>query len=264
MAARCPNCGRKLKWYEVRAECKGCGANIPNFNWEARLEADADAAETAFARLHYRLDNFKSGTVGSPLRIVRLVVTLLPLVGLVVPLLNATLSFPFYESTQSISFLTFVLDYLTKYDLGSVFALMSGEILGGLFTSLVLAAIFALLAVAAGVINFFAVLLGAINLNWLINVILNVISLVSWGLSALFLQQFTTAAGETTIGLFSGTVSPWYLLGLGLFLLDLVIDIVAGVGLRKQKKTQPTIDQAVEQELKELRERELEQAIDIA
>ena len=156
MAARCPNCGRKLKWYEVRAECKGCGANIPNFNWEARLEADADAAETAFARLHYRLDNFKSGTVGSPLRIVRLVVTLLPLVGLVVPLLNATLSFPFYESTQSVSFLTFVLDYLTKYDLGSVFALMSGEILGGLFTSLVLAAIFALLAVAAGVINFFA------------------------------------------------------------------------------------------------------------
>ena len=110
----------------------------------------------------------------------------------------------------------------------------------------------------------FAVLLGAINLNWLINVILNVISLVSWGLSALFLQQFTTAAGETTIGLFSGTVSPWYLLGLGLFLLDLVIDIVAGLGLRKQKKTQPTIDQAVEQELKELRERELEQATEIA
>ena len=65
----------------------------------------------------------------------------------------------------------------------------------------------------------------------------------------------STAAGETTIGLFSGTVSPWYLLGIGLFLLDLVIDIVAGVGLRKQKKTQPTIDQAVEQELKELRER---------
>lgn len=262
--AKCPNCGRKLKWYNVRAECPDCGANIPNYNWEGRLEADADAAETAFARLHYRLDNFKSATVGSPLRIVRLVVTLLPLVGLVVPLLNATLTFPLYENTGSISFLTFVLDYLTKFDIGSVLKLVSGEILGGLFLSLVLAMVFALLAVAAGVLNFFVVLLGAINLNWLPNVLLNVVSFVSWGLSALFLQQFTAGAAETTLGLFSGSVSPWYLLGLGLFLLDLVIDIVVGVGLRKQKKTQPTIDEAVQNELRELRERELEQAAEIA
>ena len=176
--AKCPNCGRKLKWYNVRAECPDCGANIPNYNWEGRLEADADAAETAFARLHYRLDNFKSATVGSPLRIVRLVVTLLPLVGLVVPLLNATLTFPLYENTGSISFLTFVLDYLTKFDIGSVLKLVSGEILGGLFLSLVLAMVFALLAVAAGVLNFFVVLLGAINLNWLPNVLLNVVSFV--------------------------------------------------------------------------------------
>ena len=131
MAIKCPNCGKTLHWYDFRAECKYCGANIPNYDWEGRLEQDADIAETSFARLHYHLDNFKSATVGSPLRIVRLVCTLLPLVALVVPLLNATFAFPFYAETKSISFLTFVLDYLTKFDIGSVLSLAGGEILGG-------------------------------------------------------------------------------------------------------------------------------------
>ncbi len=264
MAAKCPNCGVKLHWYDFRAECKHCGANIPNYDWENRLEADADIAETSFAKLHYHTRNFKSATVGSPVRIVRLVCTLLPLVALVVPLLNATFAFPFREGTESISFLTFVTNYLIKYDLGSVFALMSGEIIGGAVTSLLLSVLMALVAVVAGVLNFFVVLLGAINLRWLFNVILNVISLVTWGLSALFLSQFTEATASLSLGLFSGSVSPFYLVGIGLFLLDLILDIVVGVSLKKQKAAQPSIDEAVEIELRELREQDAENAAQIA
>lgn len=254
MAAKCPNCGAKLHWYDFRAECKHCGENIPNYNWEARLEEDADIAERSFARLHYRTGNFKSATVGSPLRIVRLVCTLLPLVALVVPLLNATFAFPFREGTESVSFLTFVLNYLTKLDLGSVFSLLDGKVLGGAITALLLSILMALVAVVAGVLNFFVVLIGAINLNWLFNVILNAVSLVTWGLSALFLSQFTAQCADLSLGLFSGSVSPFYLVGIGLFLLDLVVDLVVGLSLRKQKKNQPTMDEAVEIELKELRE----------
>lgn len=254
MAAKCPNCGAKLHWYDFRAECKHCGENIPNYNWEARLEEDADIAERSFARLHYRTGNFKSATVGSPLRIVRLVCTLLPLVALVVPLLNATFAFPFREGTESVSFLTFVLNYLTKLDLGSVFSLLDGKVLGGAVTALLLSILMALVAVVAGVLNFFVVLIGAINLNWLFNVILNAVSLVTWGLSALFLSQFTAQCADLSLGLFSGSVSPFYLVGIGLFLLDLVVDLVVGLSLRKQKKNQPTMDEAVEIELNELRE----------
>ena len=36
-------------------------------------------------QLHYKMSNFKYGTIGSPLMIVRLVFTLLPLVAFVVP-----------------------------------------------------------------------------------------------------------------------------------------------------------------------------------
>ena len=40
MAIKCPNCGKTLHWYDFRAECKYCGANIPNYDWEGRLEQD--------------------------------------------------------------------------------------------------------------------------------------------------------------------------------------------------------------------------------
>ena len=129
--AKCPKCGAKLHWYDFRAECKHCGVNIPNYKWEERLENDADTAETSFAKLHYKMSNFKYGTIGSPLMIVRLVFTLLPLVALVVPLVKITLCFPFYEKTESVSFLTFILNYLTKYDIKASLSLMHGEALGG-------------------------------------------------------------------------------------------------------------------------------------
>ena len=45
MASKCPNCGEKLKIYHIKAECPHCKANIPNYNWEARLEEDSAIAE---------------------------------------------------------------------------------------------------------------------------------------------------------------------------------------------------------------------------
>ena len=131
---------------------------------------------------------------------------------------------------------------------------VDGKVLGGAVTALLLSILMALVAVVAGVLNFFVVLIGAINLNWLFNVILNAVSLVTWGLSALFLSQFTAQCADLSLGLFSGSVSPFYLVGIGLFLLDLVVDLVVGLSLRKQKKNQPTMDEAVEIELNELRE----------
>ena len=163
--AKCPKCGAKLHWYDFRAECKHCGVNIPNYKWEERLENDADTAETSFAKLHYKMSNFKYGTVGSPLMIVRLVFTLLPLVAFVVPLVKITLCFPFFEKTESVSFLTFILNYLTKYDIKASLSLMHGEALGGVFAKMFLGVGFAFLAAALGVVNFFVVLIASMSLS---------------------------------------------------------------------------------------------------
>ena len=64
MAAKCPECGRTLKAWNIKAECPYCGTNIPNYKWEERLEEDSDTAEKAFAKFHYKLANFKSAVVG--------------------------------------------------------------------------------------------------------------------------------------------------------------------------------------------------------
>ena len=232
--AKCPNCGKNLKWYEFRAECKSCGTNIPNYNWEARLEKDADKAETSFAKLHYRLNNFKSATVGSPFRIIRLVATLLPLVGLVVPLIKVSLSLPFYEDTSTVSFLTLILNYITKLDFMGGFQLMSATALGSTFKFLMLAIVFAFVAVLAGVINFFVVLIAAVSLKAGFNIFLNVVATAGWIASAVLLSISVTNAMSNSIDVFSGNVIWWgYAIGAALFLANVVISVVASKSFKK-------------------------------
>lgn len=257
MAAKCPNCGAKLHWYDFRAECKKCGANIPNHNWEQRLEEDSNEAEIAFAKLHYRLNNFKSGTVGNPFRIARLVFSLLPLVGLVVPLLKMNLVFPFYEKTDSVSFLTMILNYLTKLDFMGGFKLMSATALGGSVKFLMLAIVMSFIAVVAGVLNFFMTLIAAINLKAGFNVVLNVLATAFWAASAVLLSMFVTASQESTINVFSGSVVWWgYAIGIALFFANIVINVLTSKSFKKQLKEQPSLEEAIELELKEVREQQ--------
>ena len=252
--AKCPNCGKKLKWYEFRAECKSCGTNIPNYNWEARLEEDADKAETSFAKLHYRLNNFKSATVGSPFRIIRLVATLLPLVGLVVPLVKVSLSLPFYEDTSTVSFLTLILNYITKLDFMGGFQLMSATALGSTFKFLMLAIVFAFLAVVAGVLNFLVVLIAAVSLKAGFNIFLNVVATAGWIASAVLLSISVTNAMSNNIDVFSGNVIWWgYAIGAALFLANVVISVVASKSFKKQLSSQPTMDEYIVTELEEIR-----------
>lgn len=85
MAGVCPNCGRQLKWYEVKAECKVCGVSIPNFNWEARLEEDNRLAEERFGAFYRTLNMFAYSVWGTKLRIARILLSFIPIIGFIVP-----------------------------------------------------------------------------------------------------------------------------------------------------------------------------------
>ena len=58
--ALCPNCYAILNFWDVKAECPHCGVNIPNFNWEGRLEEDAKNAEIAWVKFRQFTGNFQS------------------------------------------------------------------------------------------------------------------------------------------------------------------------------------------------------------
>ena len=85
MASKCPKCGGKLRIYHVKAECPYCKANIPNYNWEARLEEDSAVAEAKFASLYRKLNLLKYSVFGTKLRILRLIMSFIPAVGFILP-----------------------------------------------------------------------------------------------------------------------------------------------------------------------------------
>lgn len=85
MASSCPNCGKKLHWYDVKAECSNCGVSIPNFNWEERLEADNELAERKFASFYRGLNRIAYSIWGTKLRIARIALSVLPAIGFILP-----------------------------------------------------------------------------------------------------------------------------------------------------------------------------------
>lgn len=85
MAATCPNCGRKLRFYDIKAECKDCGVSIPNFNWEQRLEEDNKIAEAKFAVFNRSLNRIAYSIWGTKLRVVRIILSFLPAIGFILP-----------------------------------------------------------------------------------------------------------------------------------------------------------------------------------
>jgi hypothetical protein len=251
--AKCPKCGKELTILNFRAECPKCGVNIPNYDWERRLEEDADKAEMAFARLHYKTANFKSATVGSPLRIVRLVCTFLPLIALVLPLAKYTIELPFVSKEGSLTFLKVALKVFGDTGLiGHMINLTKGELLGQLSTDLLISVAGMFLAVVFGVLNFFVLLIAAFNLHWRFNVILNALAAASFGVGFYYLKSFFELNSGTSFTVFSGSMSFAFFVGIALFLLNMTLNIIVGIGFKKQKKSQPTIDEAAAVEIEKL------------
>ncbi len=254
MAVKCPECGHTLKIWNFKAECPKCGVNIPNHQWEKRLNDDADFAEHAFAKFHYKFQNFKSAVAGSKLRIARLVLTFAPLIALVLPLYNFTLMLPFRSGKESVSFLTFILDYLLKTDIGSVLSLMGGEVLGTAATMVVVACVLMLLAVVFGVLNFFVLLIAGIKMKYVFNIVLNVLATVCWAFAAVFFTQFTSACETLGGGIVTQcTLGYGFIVGCVLFLVNVAMNVIVGKGLKKQLEEQPSLDEFVANEIAELR-----------
>lgn len=83
--ASCPNCGKKLHLWDIKAECTSCGVSIPNYNWQGRLEEDSVNAEKQFAVFNKTMNRIAYSIYGTKLRIARLVLTFLPAIGFILP-----------------------------------------------------------------------------------------------------------------------------------------------------------------------------------
>lgn len=161
MASKCPNCGQEIKWYNLKADCSACGVSIPNFNWEARLEEDNKKAEEKFGAFYKTLNMLKYSVFGTRLRILRIVMSFIPIIGVIVPwariasdtaALNFDLLGLFTEGTSTIKFFGMLFK-----DLDGIIGTMSAEGFSGPVSFTILGLLFVLLSIVTLVVAFFLI-----------------------------------------------------------------------------------------------------------
>lgn len=128
--ANCPNCGFHLKIWHVKAECPNCDVNIPNFDWANRLEQDSIAAEAAYAKMRQTIARLKFAFVGSPLRIARLPISVLPLFSFLLPLFSVSFNLPFFEEDKAYGLIG-IMKHIPDISFAAIPDYLSSDILGG-------------------------------------------------------------------------------------------------------------------------------------
>lgn len=235
--ALCPKCYGILNFWDFKAECPHCGVNIPNYNWEARLDEDAENAVVAWKKFRRFTTNLKSALFGSKLRIVRFVCTFLPLIALVLPLASYTLSIPFVDSApQNMTLLDFTLNTLLKLNWGSLIKLTASSAIGTPVLFIMLSVLLLYLAVVFGVLNFLFVLIKASSLKATGNVILCIGSDLCFIAAGVLFTAAMSMLGKTTVVFIQGSVQFGLFVGIALFTLNVVLNIIVNKTFKKERK----------------------------
>ena len=150
MAATCPKCGGKLKLTDWRPNCPHCGVNMVYYGMEERLLLDADKAEAEHARTQPKVDRIKAATVGSPLAIVRLVLSLVPIAGLFLPLAQFAFQAPYAAFSGNVNVIS-LYNAVSTTDMDALTGMFSSKLFGPAMI-LYAAAIVCVLLSAVGVL----------------------------------------------------------------------------------------------------------------
>lgn len=234
--ANCPHCYKHLNFWHIKAECPFCGVNIPNYDWENMLEADAKKAEAAWSKFRVFTGNFKSSLFGNKLRIIRFIFTFVPLVVLILPVASYIFNLPFLSNeTSKITLLDFTLNSLLNIKWGSLLNLVKLDVFGISFAMIFTSLLLLYLAVVLGVLNFVFILISAPSLKATINCILCAGSalcfIISPILYSIALNNFNSLGTE----LFSGSVHFGIIVGIVLFTLNFVLNFITNKSLKKER-----------------------------
>ncbi len=237
--ALCPKCHGILNFWNIKAECPYCGVNIPNYNWEGNLDADAEKAEIAWSKFRKFTGNLKSALFGNIFRIVRFAFTFLPLVVLILPLANYTLYLPFVgEASTNFTLLDFSMNTLLSLNWGSLLGLIPSETLGTPVTMLMISILLTYLAIVFGVLNFVFVLLKAPSLKAGANIVLCVLSTLSFGTAGILFTSAVSQIADTSTAFLSGSVQFGLFVGVALFALNVTLNVIINRSFKKERAAQ--------------------------
>lgn len=232
--AKCPACGYKLKLWDFKAECPKCSINIPNYDWEVRLEEDAKRSEWAFAKFRASVGNLKSGLVGTKLSIVRLVFTFVPLIALVIPMFSLSINLPFYSyEAKGTSVLNIILAVVNGFDIGAVLKILKSNIVGIGYTLFIAGIALVAVAVVSAVLNFFVLIIGSVKHKYKVNYALCIISTILFIAAVPVFAVAFSKINESGVTCFTGTLSAALFIGAIMFAVNLVLNIITSKHLKK-------------------------------
>ncbi len=162
--AKCPKCEKKLRLFDVSQFCPNCGVNMRFYNFEENFIREAKLAELSQASLKVFLRNIKYSFSGSKLIVAKLVVMLLPLVSLLIPSGNISISAPFIQFDAHFGILGIV-NIVTGGALNYLFQMGSSEIVGVAFSGLVAALLCYVAVVLCAVFCFLFSFLGFLSIK---------------------------------------------------------------------------------------------------
>ena len=274
MASVCPNCGKKLHFYNVKAECSQCGVSIPNFNWEKRLEEDNANAEKKFQSFYRFGNRFAYSIWGTKLRIVRIILSFLPAVGFLLPWATlksdaGSVGLDLFGMTCDTSLIDLFKDFFANS--GVYFANMGYENYAGTLFYTMLALVFMLLSAIFIIVAFFMILFKTKKPNTKAMAVMDVLSvssaivssvLVTLGVSA---ASAETAVNFGTVPLYniSGGVAWGFYVALALLVAATVINILVAKAPAKtdeQLEEERLQRKAIKDEKEAQKERERELA----
>ena len=274
MASVCPNCGKKLHFYNVKAECSQCGVSIPNFNWEKRLEEDNANAEKKFQSFYRFGNRFAYSIWGTKLRIVRIILSFLPAVGFLLPWATlksdaGSVGLDLFGMTCDTSLIDLFKDFFANS--GVYFANMGYENYAGTLFYTMLALVFMLLSAIFIIVAFFMILFKTKKPNTKAMAVADVLSVSSAIVSSVLVTLGVNAASAETAVNFgtvplyniSGGVAWGFYVALALLVSATVINILVAKAPAKtdeQLEEERLQRKAIKDEKEAQKERERELA----
>lgn len=244
---KCPKCDKKLRMLDISQFCPHCGVNMRFVNFEEKFIREAKYAELSQARLKVMLRNLRYSFSGSKLITAKFVVMLLPVLSLLIPSGNISISVPYFSADTHFGILGIVTIVREKI-LGMIFNLSSGEITGAAFSALRNALFGYVAVVLFALFCFLFSLLGFISIKNMqkICTVTAGLGIISSIVTLVLIGNFASEAGKTII--IDGSF------GFGLMVTILMFAAVMAVQILLWKKgIHPVYDEGVEERVRLLK-----------
>lgn len=246
--AKCPKCSRKLSIFDVSQFCPACGVNMRFYNFEENFMREAKYAELSQAGLKVKLRNLKYSFSGSKLVTAKLIVMLLPLLSLLIPSGNISVSAPFIQFDAHFGILGIV-NIVTGGALNYLMQMGGSEIAGSAFSALFVALICYVVVVLLAVFCLLFSLLGFISIRNMqkITTVTAALGIIMSVVTMVMIGRFGSQSAD--IVLVDGS------LGFGLVVTVIMLAAVFAVNLLLWKKgIHPVYDEGVEERVRIFKE----------